>query len=96
MTTCPVATSAITWCDSGPWWWRARSRRYLKPDFDVFAVNAAATSIFFSLPLLMFRVSHVPFGGDGRLHRPLNRALAGYQKGRKERIIGSWHTRIGR
>src|SRR6202161_585429 len=23
---CPVAASAITWCDSGPWWGRARSR----------------------------------------------------------------------
>ena len=27
MSSCPVAASAITWCDSGPWWRRARSRR---------------------------------------------------------------------
>ena len=25
MSSCPVAASAITWCDSGPWWRRARS-----------------------------------------------------------------------
>jgi hypothetical protein len=32
MSSSPVAASAITWCDSGPWWTRARSR-YLQPDF---------------------------------------------------------------
>ena len=25
----PLAASVITWCDSGLWWRRARSRRYL-------------------------------------------------------------------
>ena len=41
-------TSAITWCDSGPWWWRARSRRYLKSAFGVCHVAAAGLLYPFS------------------------------------------------
>lgn len=31
MPSCPVAASAITWCDCGQWWRRARSRRHVRP-----------------------------------------------------------------
>jgi hypothetical protein len=33
MSSSRVAASAITWCDSGPWWTRARSRLREKPQW---------------------------------------------------------------
>ena len=43
MPSCPVAASAITWCDSGTWWRRARSRPDMRSRFGVGALLAADT-----------------------------------------------------
>ena len=41
---CPVAASAITWCDNGPWWRRARSRRSARQSRSAARCEAARRS----------------------------------------------------